>query len=164
MYTIRSINSICTISWPSKRTSIRPISSICTISCPSQRTHTLCVHTYVPDPYAIGPFSTDPYVPVKSQWSPLIPFVTPQSLWVRQSLLVLASYNHRLVPYINPSLFCVPLHLCTPPGKTFRMIIHPEIASGQTRLTLKFFTVRLLEKKVYFGGVSIISTLLSIKP
>jgi hypothetical protein len=50
-------------------------------------------------------------------------------------------------------------HLCTP-GKTFRSVIHPEIALGQARLTLKLFTLGLSEKKVYINDMSILSILL----
>jgi hypothetical protein len=52
--------------------------------------------------------------------------------------------------------------LCAP-GKTSRSITHPEIALGQVRLTLKFFAVGLLEKKVYHGGMSILSIILSLE-
>jgi hypothetical protein len=44
------------------------------------------------------------------------------------------------------------------------LITHPEIALGQACLTPKFFTVRLPEKKVYLGGISILSILLSLEP
>jgi hypothetical protein len=54
-------------------------------------------------------------------------------------------------------------HLCTP-GKTSRSVTHPEIAPGQTRLTPEFFTGGLPEKKVYLGGMSILSILLSLEP
>jgi hypothetical protein len=47
-------------------------------------------------------------------------------------------------------------HLCTP-EKTSRSVTHPEIALGQTRLTLKFFADRLPKKKVYIDGKSILS-------
>jgi hypothetical protein len=40
--------------------------------------------------------------------------------------------------------------LCTP-GKTSRLVIHPKIAPGQTRLTPEFFTGGLLEKKIYLS-------------
>jgi hypothetical protein len=52
--------------------------------------------------------------------------------------------------------------LCTP-GETSRSITHPEIASGQTRLTPEFFTGELLEKKVYLDDMSILSILLNIE-
>jgi hypothetical protein len=52
--------------------------------------------------------------------------------------------------------------LCTP-RKTFRSITHPKIALGQTRLTPEFFTVGLSEKKIYLGGMSILSILLSLE-
>jgi hypothetical protein len=42
-------------------------------------------------------------------------------------------------------------------------VTHPKIALGQTRLTLEFFTGGLSEKKVYLGGVSILSILLSLE-
>jgi hypothetical protein len=54
-------------------------------------------------------------------------------------------------------------HLCTP-GKSFRSVTHPEIAPGQARLTPEFFAGGLLEKKVYLGGMSILSILLSLEP
>jgi hypothetical protein len=53
-------------------------------------------------------------------------------------------------------------HLCTP-SKTSWSVTHPEIALGQARLTLEFFACELLEKKVYLGGMSILSILLSLK-
>jgi hypothetical protein len=54
-------------------------------------------------------------------------------------------------------------HLCTP-GKTSRSITYPKIALGQTRLILKFFVGGLPEKKVYLGGMSILSIILSLEP
>jgi hypothetical protein len=48
-------------------------------------------------------------------------------------------------------------------GKIFRSVTHHEIALGQACLTLKFFRVGLPEKKVYLGGMSIVSILLSIE-
>jgi hypothetical protein len=53
--------------------------------------------------------------------------------------------------------------LCTP-GKTSRSVTHPEIAPDQARLTPEFFVGGLLEKKVYLGGMSILSILLSLEP
>jgi hypothetical protein len=53
-------------------------------------------------------------------------------------------------------------HLCTP-GKTFQSVTYPEIALGQTRLTLEFFAGGLLKKKVYLSGMSILSILLNLK-
>jgi hypothetical protein len=53
-------------------------------------------------------------------------------------------------------------HLCTP-GKTYRLVTHPEIAPGQARITLGFFAGGLPEKKVYLGGMSILSILLSLE-
>jgi hypothetical protein len=40
---------------------------------------------------------------------------------------------------------------------------HPEIASGQACLTIEFFAGGLPEKKVYLGGMSILSILLSLE-
>jgi hypothetical protein len=48
--------------------------------------------------------------------------------------------------------------------KTSWSITHPEIAPGQARLTLKFFAGGLPKKKVYFGGMSILSIILSLEP
>jgi hypothetical protein len=48
--------------------------------------------------------------------------------------------------------------------KIFRSVIHPKIALGQPRLTPKFFTIGLPEKKVYVTGMSILSILLSLEP
>jgi hypothetical protein len=53
-------------------------------------------------------------------------------------------------------------HLCTL-RKTSWSVTHPEIASGQARLTLEFFAGGLLKKKVYLGGMSILSILLSLE-
>jgi hypothetical protein len=53
-------------------------------------------------------------------------------------------------------------HLCTP-RKTSRLVTHPEIALGQARLTPEYFSVGILEKKVYLGGISILSILLSLE-
>jgi hypothetical protein len=53
--------------------------------------------------------------------------------------------------------------LCTP-RKIPRSVTHPEIALGQARLTVEFFSVGVLEKKVYLSGLSILSTLLSLEP
>jgi hypothetical protein len=50
------------------------------------------------------------------------------------------------------------------PGKTSQSVTHAEIAPGQARLTLKFFVVGHLKKKVYLGGVSILTILLSLEP
>jgi hypothetical protein len=52
--------------------------------------------------------------------------------------------------------------LCTP-GKTFQSIIYPEIALNQACLTPGFFAGGFLEKKVYLGGMSILSILLSLE-
>jgi hypothetical protein len=52
--------------------------------------------------------------------------------------------------------------LCTP-GKTSRSVIHPEIAAGPARLTPEFFASGLPKKKVYLGGMSILSILLSFE-
>jgi hypothetical protein len=49
-------------------------------------------------------------------------------------------------------------------GKISRSVTHPKIASGQARLTPKFFTVGLPEKKVYLVGMSILLILLSLEP
>jgi hypothetical protein len=43
------------------------------------------------------------------------------------------------------------------------MITHLEIALGQARLTLGLFVGGLSEKKVYLGGMSILSILLSLE-
>jgi hypothetical protein len=40
---------------------------------------------------------------------------------------------------------------------------HPKIAPGQARLTPEFFAAELPEKKVYLGGMSILSILLSLE-
>jgi hypothetical protein len=53
-------------------------------------------------------------------------------------------------------------HLCTP-GKTFRSVTHPEIAPGQACLTSEFFTGGFPKKKVYLGGMSILSIMLSLE-
>jgi hypothetical protein len=53
--------------------------------------------------------------------------------------------------------------LCTP-RKTSWSVTHPEIAPGQTCLTSEFFAGVLLEKKVYLGGMRILSILLSLEP
>jgi hypothetical protein len=53
--------------------------------------------------------------------------------------------------------------LCTP-EKTSWSVTHSEIAPGQARLTPEFFASGLLEKKVYLGGMSILSILLSLEP
>jgi hypothetical protein len=42
-------------------------------------------------------------------------------------------------------------HLCTP-RKTYQLVTYPEIALVHAHLTPKYFTVELLEKKVYLGG------------
>jgi hypothetical protein len=52
-------------------------------------------------------------------------------------------------------------HLCTH-EKTSRSVTHPKIALDQARLTTEFFTGGLMEKKVYLGGMSILSILLSL--
>jgi hypothetical protein len=54
-------------------------------------------------------------------------------------------------------------HLCTP-GQTSRSITHAEIALSQACLILEFFSVGLPEKKVYLGGMSILSIILSLEP
>jgi hypothetical protein len=68
------------------------------------------------------------------------------------------------LPHRATQLFSVHFcpHLCTP-EKTSRSVIHPEIASGQARLTPEFFARGLLKKKVYLGGMSILSILLSLE-
>jgi hypothetical protein len=48
-------------------------------------------------------------------------------------------------------------------GKTSRLVTHPEIAPGQARLTPGIFAGGLPEKKVYLGGMSILSILLSLE-
>jgi hypothetical protein len=53
-------------------------------------------------------------------------------------------------------------HLCAP-EKSSQSVTHPEIALGQTCLTLKFFAVGLLKEKVYLDGMSILSILLNIE-
>jgi hypothetical protein len=50
------------------------------------------------------------------------------------------------------------------PEKTSQSVTHPEIAPNQARLTPEFFSVGLSEKKVYLGGISILSILLSLEP
>jgi hypothetical protein len=52
--------------------------------------------------------------------------------------------------------------LCTP-GKTSRSVTHPKTALGQARLTPEFFAGGLPKKKVYLGGMSILSILLSLE-
>jgi hypothetical protein len=52
--------------------------------------------------------------------------------------------------------------LCTP-EKTSQSVTHPEIAPGQARLTPEFFAGVLPKKKVYLGGMSILSILLSLE-
>jgi hypothetical protein len=52
--------------------------------------------------------------------------------------------------------FCA--HLCTP-RKTSRSVTHPEISLGQARLIPEFFTDEFSKKKVYLGGMSILSIL-----
>jgi hypothetical protein len=44
------------------------------------------------------------------------------------------------------------------------LVTHPKIAPGQARLTSKFFAGGLQKKKVYLGGMSILSILLSLEP
>jgi hypothetical protein len=56
--------------------------------------------------------------------------------------------------------FC--LHLCTL-GKISWSVTHLEIALGQARLTLEFFSVGVPKKKVYLGGMSILSIILSLE-
>jgi hypothetical protein len=51
--------------------------------------------------------------------------------------------------------------MCT--QEDFRLVTHPEIALDQARLTSEFFSVGLLEKKVYLGGMSILSILLNLE-
>jgi hypothetical protein len=53
--------------------------------------------------------------------------------------------------------------LCTN-GKTYQSITHPEIAPSQACLTPEFIAVGLPEKKVYIGGTSILSILISLEP
>jgi hypothetical protein len=43
------------------------------------------------------------------------------------------------------------------------LVTHPEIVLGQARLTPEFFIGELLEKKLYLGGMSILSILLSLE-
>jgi hypothetical protein len=43
------------------------------------------------------------------------------------------------------------------------LVTHPEIAPAQARLTPEFFTGGLLKKKVYLGGMSILSILLNLE-
>jgi hypothetical protein len=43
------------------------------------------------------------------------------------------------------------------------MVTHPEISPGQAHLTLEFFAGELLEKKVYLGGMSILSIILTLE-
>jgi hypothetical protein len=50
------------------------------------------------------------------------------------------------------------------PEKTSRSVTHSEIAPNQTGLTPEFFSVGLSEKKVYLGGMSILSILLTLEP
>jgi hypothetical protein len=52
--------------------------------------------------------------------------------------------------------------LCTL-GKTSRSVTHPKITPGQARLTPEFFAGGLSEKKIYLGGISILSILLSLE-
>jgi hypothetical protein len=42
------------------------------------------------------------------------------------------------------------------------LVTHPEIAPTQAYLTSEFFSVELTEKKVYLGGMSVLSN--PIKP
>jgi hypothetical protein len=49
------------------------------------------------------------------------------------------------------------------PGKTSRSVTHPEIAPGQARFTPEFFEGGFLKKKVYLGGMSVLSILLSLE-
>jgi hypothetical protein len=53
-------------------------------------------------------------------------------------------------------------YLCTF-GKTSQSVTYPKIAPGQERLTPEFFTGGLSEKKVYLGGMNILSILLSLE-
>jgi hypothetical protein len=53
-------------------------------------------------------------------------------------------------------------HLCTS-EKTSRMVIHPEIAPSQARLTPKFFAGGLPKKKLYLGGMIILSIILNLE-
>jgi hypothetical protein len=70
------------------------------------------------------------------------------------------SSNAPDVLHVFSAHFCP--YLCAP-GKTFQSVTHPKIALGLTRLTMEFFIVELIEKKVYLGGMSILSILLSLK-
>jgi hypothetical protein len=53
-------------------------------------------------------------------------------------------------------------HLCTP-EKTSGSVTHPEIATDQARLTPEFIVGGLPKMKVYLGGMSILSILLSLE-
>jgi hypothetical protein len=46
--------------------------------------------------------------------------------------------------------------------KISRSVTHPKIALGQARLTLELFIVELLKKKIYLGGTSILSIILTL--
>jgi hypothetical protein len=54
-------------------------------------------------------------------------------------------------------------HLCTY-EKTSQSVTHPKIAPGQARLTPEFFTGGLPKKKLYLGGMNILSLILSLEP
>jgi hypothetical protein len=43
------------------------------------------------------------------------------------------------------------------------VVTHPKIAPGQARLTPEFFTGGLPKKKVYLGGMNILSIILSLE-
>jgi hypothetical protein len=43
------------------------------------------------------------------------------------------------------------------------LVTHPEIASGQAHLTSEFFIIGVQKKKVYLGGMRILSILLTLE-
>jgi hypothetical protein len=69
--------------------------------------------------------------------------------------------NVSLALQTNPSIFCALLSSLCAPEKTSRSVTHPEIAPGQTRLTLEFFADGLPEKKLQLSGISMLLILLS---
>jgi hypothetical protein len=96
---------------------------------------------------------------VSRHFGPML-FVTPHPLWVS---LIAPSYGHKLVPQTNTSLFCTFLSSLVRTWEDFP-INHPyRIAPDQARLTSEFFAVDLLENKIYLGGMSIVSILLSLE-
>jgi hypothetical protein len=75
-----------------------------------------------------------------------------------QSLLPVAPpYDHRLAPQTNTTFFYTLLSSLVCIRETSRSVTHSKIALGQARLTPEFFVVGLPEKKVYLGGMSILS-------